>query len=85
MIVWLNVPFEDKDLAKRFGAKWNSARKKWFAEDLDNLEGLMRWIPDYLKKPGSSTLDGVDRPKCLGDIRRDQAKKSKKNRPKAAS
>jgi hypothetical protein len=81
MIIWLNVPYKDKDLAKRCGAKWNAAKKKWFAENLESLDGLMKWMPDHLKKAGTSTLAGIERPKCLGDLRRDQAKKSKRNRP----
>lgn len=47
----LNVPFSEKDAARRLGAKWDLARKTWYVEDMENLEPFLRWIPDYLKQP----------------------------------
>ncbi|MCR4717392.1 MAG: exodeoxyribonuclease VII large subunit [Lachnospiraceae bacterium] len=39
----LNVPYREKDEAKRFGARWDSARRIWYYP-LDTLpEGLRRW------------------------------------------
>ena len=32
MKTFLNVPFEEKDKAKRLGAKWDFANKKWYWE-----------------------------------------------------
>lgn len=29
--IYLNVPFRDKDYAKRLGAKWDADKKKWYA------------------------------------------------------
>lgn len=43
--VELRVPFEDKDEAKRLGARWDSAARLWVVpEDLDPA-GFARWLP----------------------------------------
>ena len=31
--IYLNVPFAQKDVAKKLGAKWDKSKKKWFIED----------------------------------------------------
>ena len=28
--IYLNVPFENKDFAKEYGAKWDIHKKKWY-------------------------------------------------------
>ena len=33
--LYLNVPYEDKDDAKKLGARWDRSKKKWFI-DHDN-------------------------------------------------
>lgn len=41
----LLVPFEDKDIVKKHGAKWDSLNKNWyFVSDLEN------GLPEELKK-----------------------------------
>jgi Domain of unknown function (DUF5710) len=40
----LNVPFAEKDEAKRLGARWNAERKKWFVPAGVNQELFKRWI-----------------------------------------
>lgn len=47
----LNVPYAEKDKAKRLGARWDIARRVWFVVDVENLEPFLRWIPLHLKKP----------------------------------
>lgn len=44
MRVNLNVPYEQKDEAKRRGARWDPARRTWYVIDHPNLEALQRWI-----------------------------------------
>lgn len=44
MIVWLNVPFAEKDQAKALGARWNPARKKWYVKDLADLSPFEAWV-----------------------------------------
>lgn len=51
----LIVPYAEKDAARGLGARWDSARKVWYVEDVEHLERFMRWIPDYLKKPSVQT------------------------------
>ena len=43
----LNVPFKDKDEAKKFGAKWYSEDKYWYYSGDELPEGLRRWYPLY--------------------------------------
>jgi hypothetical protein len=40
----LNVPFAEKDEAKRLGARWDSARKKWYVPQGTDLNAFSRWI-----------------------------------------
>jgi hypothetical protein len=41
----LNVPFHEKDAAKRLGARWDADRKTWFAPDGADLGAFERWLP----------------------------------------
>jgi hypothetical protein len=40
----LNVPFAEKDEAKRLGARWDSAKKKWYAPSGADLARFSRWL-----------------------------------------
>ena len=51
MRVDLDVPFKDKDEAKRLGAKWDIARRRWYVVDVGNLDVFLKWIPEHQKKP----------------------------------
>lgn len=51
MIVWLNVPFAQKDKAKRLGARWSAGNKRWYVENATDLGPFMAWIDDRLKQP----------------------------------
>jgi len=45
-MIELNVPFMEKDDAKRLGARWNSASKRWYIPaGVDNTP-FMRWLPE---------------------------------------
>lgn len=54
MRVNLNVPFDQKDEARRAGARWDMARKTWYVENVERLEPFMAWIDPRLLKPCSS-------------------------------
>ena len=41
----LQVPFADKDAAKRLGARWDASLKLWYAPAGVNPEPLRPWIP----------------------------------------
>ena len=51
--IYLNVPFDEKDDAKRLGARWDAQRKSWYVlENHDHdLSQFVRWgspRPDFL-------------------------------------
>lgn len=41
----LNVPFAEKDEAKRLGAKWDAAQRKWYVPQGVDVAGFSRWMP----------------------------------------
>lgn len=51
MRVNLNVPFKEKDSARRLGAQWDAGRRTWYVENVENLEAFLKWIPAHLKRP----------------------------------
>ena len=51
MRVNLLVRYDEKDEAKRLGARCDAGRRTWFVENVENLEAFMKWIPEYLKRP----------------------------------
>lgn len=50
MRVNLNVPFSEKDSARRLGARWDAARRTWFVQDLADLSPFLKWMPSHLRK-----------------------------------
>ena len=55
----LNVPFDEKDSARRAGAKWDLARKTWFVERVEDLTPFLKWMPERLTRPCSAKKKGV--------------------------
>ena len=43
--VTLNVPFHDKDVAKRLGVRWNPEEKTWFVADGVDTDPFRQWLP----------------------------------------
>ncbi len=43
----LNVPYHEKDDAKRLGARWDAARKTWFLPDGANSEPFTKWLTSH--------------------------------------
>ncbi|MFD3354403.1 DUF5710 domain-containing protein [Streptomyces fradiae] len=61
--VWLDVPFAEKDEAKRGGARWDAAAKRWYAPRSGMAE-LERWaaapdVPDLLPGEDRSLGSGL--------------------------
>jgi DNA topoisomerase IB len=48
-VVWLSVPFEEKDIAKRHGAKWSPEQKSWYVLGKVPAE-LKRYAPHELQE-----------------------------------
>ncbi len=40
---YLNVPYAEKDTAKALGAKWDPAKKKWYAPADVELSSFSKW------------------------------------------
>ena len=51
MRTYLNVSFEEKEEAKSKGARLDVSRKKWYAENVEDLTPFLKWIDERLKKP----------------------------------
>ncbi|MCT4533772.1 zincin-like metallopeptidase domain-containing protein [Halodesulfovibrio sp.] len=43
--IYLDVPYEQKHLAKKYGAKWDKEAKKWFAPEDADMNELNKWLP----------------------------------------
>lgn len=43
-MLFLNVPYEEKDKAKALGAKWNPSAKKWYVEKKEDYPKFWDWI-----------------------------------------
>lgn len=41
---YLAVPYEDKERAKKLGARWDEVRRAWYAREV--TPELQRWLPD---------------------------------------
>ncbi|WP_188142312.1 AAA domain-containing protein [Streptomyces cyaneochromogenes] len=54
--LYLNVPYAEKDEAKRLlGARWDSARRQWYVDaDHVSREQASRWLPNRLDGDGDS-------------------------------
>lgn len=51
--IYLNVPYEEKEHAKQFGAKWDANLKLWYVignEDFSLLEKVSKWFFKYRYK-----------------------------------
>ncbi len=40
----LQVPFAEKDEAKKLGARWDAARKIWYVENKADLDAFAKWM-----------------------------------------
>jgi hypothetical protein len=43
--IYLNVPYEEKDYARQYGARWDSIRKKWYYPGQDLPQELEKYVP----------------------------------------
>lgn len=41
----LEVPYQEKELAKALGARWDARRKVWYVINLDDLTPFAKWLP----------------------------------------
>lgn len=58
---FLNVPYEERNLAKAAGAKWDRRAKSWYAPDGANPEHLSRWkVADGINPPSKPVISPED-------------------------
>ncbi len=43
-MLFLNVPYSEKEDVKKLGARWNPQKKKWYVEDRANYIKFAKWI-----------------------------------------
>jgi hypothetical protein len=43
-MMFLNVPYAEKDQARELGARWNPTRKRWYVPDGVAPEPFARWL-----------------------------------------
>lgn len=46
----LNVPFAQKDRARKLGAQWDAAKKVWYIQDVEDVRPFMQWMAPHLLK-----------------------------------
>jgi hypothetical protein len=46
-VIKLNVPYAEKDQARRLGARWDATLKTWYAPPGVMLTSLERWLPKF--------------------------------------
>jgi hypothetical protein len=57
---YLFVPFEEKELAKSHGAKWDKERKKWFVEG-EVPEALEKYVKSQGPEMGGQLWEECER------------------------
>ena len=53
-MIFLTVPFAEKDQAKALGARWNAAQKKWYVPEGGDSTVFAKWNP----QSGGASSDG---------------------------
>ena len=61
MIYKLDVPYQKKDKAKSFGARWDSAEHTWYYEGDELPGGLARWYFPRPEAPGAASGKAPER------------------------
>jgi hypothetical protein len=44
-MIFLNVPYAEKDQARALGARWNPVRKRWYVPDGVESSPFEKWLP----------------------------------------
>jgi hypothetical protein len=53
-MMFLNVPYAEKDEARGLGARWNPAKKRWYVPDGVAPEPFARWAAKDGAAPGEA-------------------------------
>jgi len=57
-LLYLDVPFLDKEEAKILGAEWDQSRRKWYVQERDEYHNFSRWIPNLNQSEMAIVLSG---------------------------
>jgi hypothetical protein len=49
MRTYLNVPYAQKNIVKKLGARWDGTR--WYVENVENIAAFTQWMPTHLLRP----------------------------------
>ena len=51
-LLYLNVPFEEKDTVKKMGAKWDPSGRQWYIPEDSSVSPFHKWLSrQYLDCP----------------------------------
>ena len=53
--LYLAVPFGEKDEAKKLGARWDAAMRKWYVPHGVDIHLFNRWWPEALKQEAKAS------------------------------
>lgn len=56
-MLFLNVPYAEKDEAKALGARWNPAKRRWYVPDGVATAAFAKWA-----REGANGVDGAAAP-----------------------
>jgi len=45
-VVYLDVPFREKDEAKELGARWDAEERKWFVPKGKDVDPFQQWLQE---------------------------------------
>lgn len=56
-MLYLDVPYEEKDEAKALGARWDARLKKWYIKNRDDYRYVLKWVMDEEEDEGIILFD----------------------------
>ncbi|BCN93374.1 exodeoxyribonuclease 7 large subunit [Thiomicrorhabdus immobilis] len=61
-MIFLEVPFREKDQAKALGARWDAVSKRWYVPEAlnDSLDGFKKWLPSTNPLDHNVSADSID-------------------------
>ena len=51
LVIFLNVPFKDKERAKSLGARWDPSQKKWYIPENVATDPFIEWLSSSTRTP----------------------------------
>jgi hypothetical protein len=57
-MIFLNVPYAEKDEARALGARWNPGKKRWYVPNGVALDTFAKWMPKEGEAAGENTSGG---------------------------